>query len=646
MFAGMDDGFLITAYLLILLLPAFLGVLTGASRREWGSKASNVLCGVSCFAGILCYLVWYLVPDFTATFPLGSMLGDYSVRVDGLTAMFVSFSSAVFLMVVTHMSHSGHGYKPGYMGLSCVLFISCTLCMMADTVILLLIAWELVSMVTFLMGETDDEIPRWRFFAITHVGGLILMGVYAYLWIVSGTTVMSEWTGLASVMGHTTSSIVVFLLFIAFGTKLGMVPFHAWMPDMYAKSPTHTTALLTTVCSNAAVLMLFKAVFSYIGTDEGLVTVGIVLCILSAVTALWGAMESMIQTEPKRILSYSSMENLALVTMCLSLAMIFAGNLPNLQALVIIAALLHTLNHAVFKSLMMLTVDSIEDVTGERKIDRFGGIACVLPALSAVALVGVMSLAAIPPTNGFISEWLMLQTLLGTDAVDSTMRVAMPLLVAMMGVCGMIVATSYARLYGFIFLGRPCSEGAAHPRPMRKGSIIPLVCLAAMCVGMGVLSFPLMDSMNDGVSHLLGTEMTYRAGMSGTLMPLTLGILLAGCVLVILLMLRLTKKRTEVYETWGCGGSLDERMQYSSEGFSQPIVRVFHPIYQDVSEKKGDKYSTLFVEPFVKYIYRPFGHLITCVSQQVTRLQTGNIQSYLGYILVTLVVALLAVRLL
>ena len=646
MLAGMDDCSLITAYLLVLLLPAALGIIAGASRREWGSKLSNILCGVSCLAGVVCYLVWYLVPDFTATFPLGSMLGDYSIKVDELTAIFVTFSSAVFLMVVTHMSHSGHGYRPGYMGLTCALFLSCVLCMMADTVILLLIAWEIVSMVTFLMGETDEDTPRWRFFAITHVGGLILMGVYAYLWIVSGTTVMSDWTGLASVMGHTTTSVVVFLLFIAFGTKLGTVPFHAWMPDMYAKSPTHTTALLTTVCSNAAVLMLFKAVFSYIGMGEHLITVGIVLCILSAMTALWGAMESMIQTEPKRILSYSSMENMALVTMCLSLAMIFAGDLPNLQALVLIAALLHTLNHGVFKSLMMLTVDSIEDVTGERKIDRFGGIACVLPALSAVALIGVMSLAAIPPMNGFVSEWLMLQTLLGTDAVDSTMRVAMPLLVAMMGVCGMIVATSYARLYGFIFLGRPRSEGAAKPRPMRKGSILPLICLAAMCVGMGILSIPLMDSMNSGISYLLGSDMAYRDGMSGTLMPLTMGILLAGCVLVIFLMLRVTHKKTEIYETWGCGGTLDERMQYSSEGFSQPIVRVFHPIYQDVSEKKGDKYSTLFVEPFVKYIYRPFGHVITYVSQQVTRLQTGNIQSYLGYILVTLVVALLAVRLL
>lgn len=646
MFAGMEDDILVTAYLLVLLVPAAVGVLAGASEREWAGKISNMLCGISCLAGVLCFIIWYIVPDFTATFPLGSMLGDYSIRVDELTAIFVTFSSAVFLMVIVHMSHSGHGYRPRYMALTCILYISVVLCMMADTVILLLLSWEMVSMITFLMAETSDDLPRWRFFAITHVGGLILMAVYAYLWMTAGTPVLSEWTGLGAVMGGTTSSIVVFLLFIAFGTKLGTVPFHAWMPDMYAGSPTHTTALLTTVCSNAAVLILFKSVFSYIGVDGNISTCAVILCILSAISAMWGAMESMIQTEPKRILAYSSMENMALVNMCLSLAIIFSQDLPRLEALVIIAALLHTLNHGVFKSLMMLTVDSIEDVTGERKIDRFGGIACVLPVLSAVALIGVMSLAAIPPMNGFVSEWLMLQTLLGTDAVDSTMRVAMPLLVAMMGVCGMIVATSYARLYGFIFLGRPRSEGASKPRPMRKGSIIPLGFLAAMCVAMGVFAFPLMDAMDEGVTSLAGNTVSYMDGMSGTLMPLTLGIVLAGCVVVLFVLFRLTKRKTVVYETWGCGGGLDERMQYSSEGFSQPIVRVFHPIYRDVSEKRGDKYSTRFVEPFVKYIYRPVGKGLTFISEQVTRLQTGNIQSYLGYILITLVVALLAVRLL
>ena len=647
MVAGMEDGIAVSAYMLILLLPAIAGTIIGfVPSRKPMTIPVNILGSISCIAGILCYPMWMIVPDFTATFPVGTYYGDYSIAVDQLTAIFVSLSSLVFLMVMVHLSHSGHGHPCRFSALACALLISCTLFMMADSVILLLISWEIVSMVTFLMAENKDNAPRWRFFAITHIGGLVLMAAFGYMWSVAGTGDIGAWRDLSELMTDKQASILVALLFIGFGTKLGTVPFHAWMPDMYAKSPTHTAALLTTVCSSAAVLILYKSVFSWIGVDGGVTTAAALLCILSAVTAMWGAMESMVQTEPKRILAYSSMENMALVTMCLSLGMLFSGWLPRLEALVTMAALFHALNHGMFKSLMMLTVDSIEDVTGEKAIDRMGGIACVLPALSAVALVGIMSLAAIPPMNGFVSEWLMLQSLLGTDAMASDLRVAMPLLVAMMGVCGMIVATSYARLYSFIFLGRPRSEGAAEPRPLRKGSLAPMAVLATMCVGMGLFAFPLMDAMADGMTSLTGSGVTYADALSGTLRPLTLGILIAGCVIVLLVMTRVFRRNREIYETWGCGGSLDERMQYSSEGFSQPIVRVFHPIYRDVSEKKGDRYSTQFVEPFVKYIYRPFGALLTYLSNQVTRLQTGNIQSYLGYILITLVIALMAVRLL
>lgn len=646
MLAGVEDGTVIAAYLLALILPAAIGILAGLSGKGISGKLSNVLCSLSCVVGLLCYPVWRIVPDATATFPVSSFLGEYTVGIDGLTAVFVTLSSLVFLAVVVHMSHSGHGYRPRYMALACALFVSCILCMMSQTVILLLVSWEIVSLVTFLMAETGDDTPRWRFFAITHVGGLVLMGVLSYLWHVSGTGDMSQWDGLSGIMGPTASMVAVFLLFVGFGTKLGTVPFHAWMPDMYSGSPTHTTALLTTVCSNAAVLILFKGVFSWIGVTGEMSVCAVVLCVIAAVTALWGAMESMVQTEPKRILAYSSMENMALVTMCLSLGILFYPGLPSLGVLVMVAGLLHTLNHGVFKSLMMLTVDSVEDVTGERKIDRLGGIACVLPSLSAVALIGVMSLAAIPPMNGFVSEWLMLQSLLGTDAIASDMRIAMPLLVAMMGVCGMVVATSYARLYGFMFLGRPRSTGAAEPRPMRKGSIMPLAVLAGACVAMGLFAFPIMDSLSVGISDLTGTDASYADALSGTMRPLTLGLMVLGCIAVLFVASRAFRKNRAIADTWGCGGTLDERMQYSSEGFSQPIVRVFHPIYGDVSEKKGDSFSTRFTEPFVRYIYRPIGSFIQYLSVQITRLQTGNIQSYLGYILVTLVVALLAVRLL
>lgn len=642
MVGGMDEGLFIGIYMILLLLPAVAGLAIGLMPRvRGGAVLSSVLCGISCIAGIACYPVFMSVGDFSATFPLESFLGTYSVSVDGLSAIFVSLSSVVFLAVLVHMTHSGHGYAQRHIGLACGLFVSCTLFMISDSVVTLLVYWEAVSMLTFLMAETKDSAPRWRFFAITHVGGLLLMVVYAYMWSVAGTGDTGSWEGLGAAMGPVGEAVAISLLFIGFGTKLGMVPFHAWMPDMYARSPTHTTALLTTVCSSAAVLVLYKSVFVWIGVDGGVEAVSAVFCILSALTALWGAMESMVQIEPKRILAYSSMENMALATMCLSLGMLFSGMLGSLEALVVLAGLLHALNHGMFKSLMMLSVDSIEDVTGETGIDRMGGLAKALPALSAVALIGVMSLAAIPPMNGFVSEWLMLQSLLGIDAMESGMRIAMPLLVAMMGVCGMIMATSYARLYGFIFLGRPRSEGAAEPRSLRKGSMAPLVILATACVAMGLFAFPLLDAMADSTGFASG----YGSAMPGSVSPLLLGILLAGCVLLLFVLTRIFRRNREIYETWGCGGALDERMQYSSEGFSQPIVRVFHPIYRDTSEKKGDRYSTQFVEPFVKYIYRPFGALITYASSQITRLQTGNIQSYLGYILVALVAALLAVRL-
>lgn len=641
---GTGDFAIDSIYLIALFVPTCIGIVAGMSKRTGGLP--DALCAVSCVAGILCYPFHILSPGLSYELPAGSYLGSYAVLFDGLSSVFISISSLVFLAIVVHMSHSGHGYTPRYSALCCALFLAVTLCMCADTAILLLLAWETVSMVTFLLAcNGKSDLARWRFLAVTHIGGLVLMAVYGYMWISSGSGYLHDWQNLGAIMGTATSSALAILLFLGFGTKLGTVPFHAWMPDVYAESPTHTSALLTTVCSNAAVLMLFKAVYSYIGSD-GLIGIGMAVCLLASVSALWGAMESMIQTEPKRILAYSSMENMALATLCLALGLVFSSGNESLTALVILAGLLHTLNHSVFKSLMMLTVDSVEDVTGERKIDRMGGLAKALPALSAVAFIGVAALAAIPPMNGFISEWLMLQSLIGTDAIESDLRVAMPLLVAMMGVCGMIVATSYARLFGFMFLGRPRSEGAAEPRPVRKGSIGPLAMLAFMCVAMGMLSYPLMDAVSEGACALAGMDASYRDGMSGSLEPLTLGLMVFGTIAVVFGLSRVFRKDRRETDTWGCGGTLDSRMQYSSEGFSQPIVRVFHPFYGDTSAVEGGRYRVRFQEPFVKYIYTPLGNLMLYVSRTVTRLQTGNIQSYLGYILAALVVALLAVRLL
>lgn len=642
-----DESALAIAYLTILIVPVLIGLFAGISKKGYAGKISSALCAVSCVSGILCYPVRLYVGDLSYVLPVSSALGDYRISVDLLGSIFVSISSLVFFMTLIHMTHSGHDYSPKYYSLVCGLFLSCTLCMAADSVILLLLSWECVSLLTFILADNvHDDRPRWLFFAITHIGGLLLMCSFGYMWLVAGTDRISQWADLSDTMGTTVSCLLIFMVFIGFGSKLGTIPFHAWMPDMYAESPTHTTVLLTTVCSNVAVLILFKTIFSFIGVGEYAIPVASIICALSAVTILWGAMEAMIQNEPKKILAYSSMENMGLVTLFLSLSMVFSDIAGSLQTLAVIAALLHTINHSVFKSLMLLSVDSIEDVTGEHKISKYGGLACVLPALSLVSFIGVASMSAIPPTNGFISEWIMLQSLMGSDAITSELRILMPLLIALMGVSGMIVATAYARLYGFIFLGRPRSKGAESPKKMRKGSIMPLVILAGLCICMGFSATYLMDAISEAVSSISSLDPGYRESLSGNTQPLILALMIAGIAIVLFAITRLFRHRREITETWGCGGYLDENMQYSSEGFSQPIVKVFHPFYGDESHVEGGRFRTKFKEPFVRFIYEPIGKALEYTSNVVSRIQTGNIQSYLAYTLITLLVALLAVRLL
>ncbi|MGN1044655.1 MAG: proton-conducting transporter membrane subunit [Candidatus Methanomethylophilaceae archaeon] len=643
------------AFLTMTFLPATAGAVLGLFRDSAVlSKLSMALCAVSATACLFAYPVYILCGDVSVMLPVDSAIGPYGILMDDISALMMSVSSLVYLMIVLHMTGSTHNGSVRYMGAMNALFLACMLCMCADTVAVLVMGWEAVSLLTYLMAPRfDDESPRWRFFVVTHIGGLILLCVYAYMAVSAGSFILSEWSGLSSVMGQTVSSVMIFLLFIGFGSKLGTVPFHAWMPDMYGESPTHTTMILSTVCSNVAVLLLFKGVFGYIGTGFDYNGVALVLLLLSAVSALWGAMESMIQTKPRRILAYSSMENMALVTLCMSMALIFSSASPSLTNLVLVAALFHTINHSVFKSLMLMVVHTVNDCTGEKDISRYGGLGKVMPLFSFISIIGVASMAAVPPMNGFISEWLMLQSMIGGDASETMLKLIMPLTVAVLGVCGMMAATSYIRLYGFSFLGRPRSPGAASPEPVSRIPMVSMSVLALMCVLLGLLALNVTEVIGPGIMAYMGPGAeSYKDALSGSFTPLSLGLMLFGTILIIYLAGRLRRPESYDRDTWGCGLELDEDMQYSSSGFTQPLVRVFHPFYGDMTRMDTDEhgnrtiYHVVFVEPFVKNIYRPIGKAVIRMSETVGRMQTGNIQSYLGYILAVLVIALLAVRVL
>jgi hydrogenase-4 component B len=575
--------------------------------------------------------------------------------IDGLSAATMSISSLVFLMVVIHMVRSATAPdQRRYYALVSLFFISCMLAMCADEVLLVLIAWETVTLTTFMMSyNRRNESSRRNFFIITHFGGLLVVTAFIVMYIFAGTDVLSSWSGLSSSMGLTVSSVVIALLFLGFGTKLGLIPFHVWAPDLYADAPTHTTALLSTVSSSAAVLILFKSVFGYIGMVEGMYILATALLVLSFVTILWGAIESLVQTEPKRILAYSSMENMALVTLSFALAILFmSSGSAALAMIAAVAGIFHALNHSVFKSLMLLSVGTVEDCTGEKEMDRMGGLAKILPLFSVISIIAVLSIAGIPPFNGFASEWMMIQSFLNGEIPGMHgLEMILPIGVAVLGVGGMIAAASYARMYAFIFLGRPRSSAFAEPNKVPMISMAPMAVLAGACVFLGVLAVQAMSVLAVGAGTIMDIEsIEYLGDLTGTLnLPMLAGILFVLIVSMYALNRKFRKNAVKT-ETWGCGTDLEENMQYTSVGFTQPLVKVFHPLYGDAveiiegEEDDGKRFTLHFKEPFIHYLYRPMVLSAMKVSRFIGKMQNGNIQMYLGYVLATLVLLLLAVR--
>lgn len=644
-----------TLYYMAVFLPALVGIFLGAVSKS--PKIANVvasLCFISCLVGASSYFLHVYGIDLTLKFRISSAIGEYAFSVDRLTSIMLSFSSVIFALIVVHVVKSVSDSGCRYSALLNTLFLACFMCFTSDSVFTLLISWEMITLTTFLLSRNgNNEQERWMFFLVAHVGGMLLICAYGYMAYVSGTTVLSDWKGLSAVLGNGTSVVLILMILMGFGSKLGLVPFHAWMPNLYSTAPIHTAALLSTVCSNVAILVLFKSIFVYIGVTEAMSSAALVIIAIAVITALWGAMESLVQKDPKKILAYSSMENMALVVICMGLGMIYLPWSLAFGKLVLIAALLHTLNHSVFKSLMLMSIDTVEDCTGVKNIGNMGGLAKTLPVLAAVALVGVISMAAIPPTNGFVSEWLIIQSLMGADLDSKGLSLLIPLILAAVGICGMMMAASYARLYGFIFLGRPRSESMGNPKPMKKGTVLPMVLLALLCLGMGIFAAVFMEILSYGITDTTGLPGSpgYRDVLFERYLPFIVGISAIAIVLVLGLIFRDKHRNVRYGPTWGCGGELGENMQYSSIGFSQPLVKVFHPFYGDttVIQAEGEDRKTVkveFVEPFVRYLYKPLGNLFSYISERTGRIQTGNIQTYFAYILVTLVVVLLAVRLL
>ncbi|MHB8550532.1 MAG: proton-conducting transporter transmembrane domain-containing protein, partial [Acidiferrobacterales bacterium] len=391
---------------------------------------------------------------------------------------------------------------------------------------------------------------------------------------------------------------------------------------------------------------------------------GLATLTIGTATALLGVLYALSQNDFKRLLAYSSVENIGIILMGLGLGMIFIGTgHPDLGAVALLAALYHSLNHAVFKTLLFLGAGAVLYRTHERDLDRLGGLIRRMPATAFFVLIGCLSIAALPPFNGFVSEWLTLQAALQVPVLSSgVLRSIIPVAAALLALTTALAAATFVKVYGVAFLGQPRTRHVAHAREVSLGMLAGMGLLALLCVVLGVvptLVIRLIDPITRGLLQLSPAGATARgwlwltpispqvASYSAPLVVVAMAVTFLAGYLLLHRRARIARRG----QPWDCGfGGLNARMQYTSTAFAQPIRRVFAPVWQidehidtvrvSATRVTGLRHHLHIGDWSWSAVYLPIGRLVLAAARRVGRIQTGSIRIYLAYSFFTLLLLL------
>jgi formate hydrogenlyase subunit 3/multisubunit Na+/H+ antiporter MnhD subunit len=446
--------------------------------------------------------------------------------------------------------------------------------------------------------------------------------------------------------------------------KAGLVPLHAWLPEAHPVAPSHISALMSGVMLKVAVYGFIRVSLDLIGDVHW--GWGVTALLVGSVSALLGVLYALQQNDLKRLLAYSSIENIGVVFIGLGLAMVFMGSgHPKLGVMALVAALFHAFNHSLFKSLLFLGAGAVIQRSHEQNLERMGGLLMRLPYTGVFFLVGVMSISSLPPFNGFASEWLTFQAALQAGALDNgVLRILIPFTAAMLALTGALAVVCFVKAYGVAFLGQPRSRRARHARHVTWGMRGAQGLLALACLLAGVFPTMAVELIAQIPLQLLGTGLTSATAhgwlwltpvspkVASYSAPLVLlGLLLAWFVAWQLLHPR-GPRSIRRGNVWDCGfGPLSSRMQYTGTAFAQPIRRIFAPVWkiEERIERQTDadglrvtrlSHQLQIVDRSWTALYEPIGHWVVLAARRVARLQQGNIRVYLAYSFFTLVLLL------
>ena len=528
----------------------------------------------------------------------------------------------------------------------------------ADGVIAFLFAWELMTLATAALVATDHEVRATRraaylYLVMSHVGTGCLIAGFFSLASVSGSMAFSTLLA-GGVVSGSVRHVLFALFFIGFGVKAGVIPLHVWLPEAHPAAPSSISALMSAVLITAGVYGLFRVCAFGLGEPDP--NWGLVFMAVGAVSATLGVLYAMTQNDVKRLLAYSTIENAGIMLLGLG-AGVFARahDRADLAAVAVAASLYHVLNHATFKGLLFLGAGGVVMSTGTRKLEEFGGLIRRMPWTGGFFLIGAMAIAGLPPLNGFISEWQMFQALLlGFTSTPGMVRLNFPLSGALLALTSALAAACFVRAFGIAFLALPRSPLAekAHESPMLM--LLPQSFLALMCLALGLAPGFVLQVLTRVLASLSGLPpaesasgmwaMTSQGGFD-QLIPAVIGLTLVGGLgLAAMLAVRIGGAARRV-PTWGCGGELSARSEYTATAFSKPLMMVFRAIYRPTREvdtladvspyfPSEVRYRAEIEPTFERYLYGPLTRAVFRTAHGMRVWQAGSLHAYLAYVLV------------
>jgi len=606
-----------------------------------------------------------------AVLPLGLPDLPFHLRLDALSAFFLLLLGAAATGITLYASgyfRSMADEKSGSMlNLLClqyhVFLASMAWVLLADDAYFFMVAWETMALSSYFLVTTDHEIPDIRragflYLLIAHVGAI---GILLSFGVMQGGH--GDYTFATMRAGHPDAfwaSAAFLLALFGFGAKAGLLPLHAWLPEAHPAAPSPVSALMSGIMLKTAIYGILRVTFDLL--NGPLWWWGALMLVLGLLTALFGVLFAAVQSDIKRLLAYSSVENIGIIISGIGLTVLFHAFDENaVAALALTATLYHALNHAFFKSLLFLGAGSVLHATSERNMARLGGLIHRMPWVAGMSLVGTLAIAGLPPFNGFVSEWLMLQAYLLTPSLpEPYLNMMLPLGAAALALAAALAAYAMVKFYGVIFLGQSRGQNMDEVHDAGGWERLGMAWMAAGCILLGLFPATIILQLDQVTQMLVGHDLGSSAIRSGWLWltpvaeerasyspMILLVVILSGFAITFLVVRKFYHGRLRRSAPWDCGYPMQTaRMQDSADGFGQPIKQIFEQFFglsRDVPSPfdPHPHYQSEVTDPLWKIVYRPIALVVEFISRQFSVLQQGRISVYLLYSFVTLI-ALLA----